>query len=1295
LILPWIFYSASFSHYKWKKENEQKEVKPCMVSYGFQNDVKITCKRLSVIVLLVILLLGFGSSTAYADENVTAEVIGSGTVLVTWKPYHPWEIQYYIEVWGDGLEQNISVVGTGTISYEITGLTNGRSYAFKVLYYQLSFKIDWGISDQVIPTAFASSFAVEVPAVSAGETFPVTIRALNASGETETGYAGPHAINWDWNASASPYGMMPEKPASASIIFTEGSATIGGFKLFNAAETPVITVTDDKGATGISGPITVQPLEPVIAIDFPAVAIKSQANDLIVKILDIYGNITNPAYITLNSTDLQCILPTGIQFYSSDNNVKVIPNVVFNTTGLQTIRATCGTRTGAKTFRVGLQNRIAAGGRHSLALKADGTVAAWGNNSFGQRDVSGLTNVVSVAAGSHHSLYLKADGTVVARGMNDEGQSTVPAGLDNVVQIAAGRFHSLALKRDGTVVGWGCDDLLPGDLKDVVDIACNTDHSLALKADGTVVSWGENGYGQDSVPPELSDVIAIAAGYYHSLALKSDGTVVAWGGNGFGQASVPTELNNVIAIAAGYNYSLALKADGRVVGWGNNNRGQFSDLPDNVAAISSWSEHTLALMKDGTVVAKGYNAYGQTEVPSGLNLSGKLSSLTVDHGTLEPAFAPDTLAYNLTVADTLNILSISAVISPDNPHALLNINGQPTESGEDREVTLNEGANTIPVTVTTPNDGLTRTYTLNVTRTNPAYSAEAQAATLTPAAGSENTITLTVKGMAGNISASFTGTKSVTISGYSKAPNGTYGSFNGTTLNSSSQAIDVTFNNGVANPVLVLNNAEAQDIMFTIAGVEDPATSILTITPVHAATASMDLTQDITAPAAGGNLFASQPKITFKDSYGNICTNNNTVQVTAAKKDQGAWSLTGAKTAKASNGVAAFTDLGFINTFAVSGAKLEFTAADLAPIESSPVDLPASTAPCSLVITGPSDPSAVKEGVPFGVTVEVKDFGGRRATGCKETISFKSSDPEAVLPGNYTFTEQDAGIKSFSITFNTPGEQSLTIAELGAGGLLGYWNFDEGSGTTAHDASGHNNHGTLVNGPTWRSDDLPEEIKFANPHALLMDGYNDIVELPAEPRLDNKSFSISFWAKVTKPGPMNIVVGSSDLEAGANKALHVGYRDDDTFTFAFWSNDLNVNAPNDKEWHHWVVTYDIITGKRFIYRDGTKIGEDTANSPFLGTSSLRIGRAPDGAATKLGGSVDDVRNWGAALMMCVFMIGCWRRKRRDTWPEEIRGCSLVLSASITKKYTWSPMMPTAVLAVPCPPIPTPTCRVTW
>jgi len=61
----------------------------------------------------------------------------------------------------------------------------------------------------------------------------------------------------------------------------------------------------------------------------------------------------------------------------------------------------------------------------------------------------GLSNVVAISAGVNHSLALKNDGTVVAWGNNYYGQISVPGDLTNVVAISAGSYHSLALRRTG------------------------------------------------------------------------------------------------------------------------------------------------------------------------------------------------------------------------------------------------------------------------------------------------------------------------------------------------------------------------------------------------------------------------------------------------------------------------------------------------------------------------------------------------------------------------------------------------------------------------------------------------------------------------------------------------------------------------------------------------------------------------------------------------------------------------------------------------------------------------------
>ena len=185
----------------------------------------------------------------------------------------------------------------------------------------------------------------------------------------------------------------------------------------------------------------------------------------------------------------------------------------------------------AGTWRGGV---IAGGYAHSLRLRSDGTVWAWGNNANGQLGdgstterhtpvpASGLAGVVAIAAGQLHSLALKSDGTVWAWGYNYYGQlgdgsttdrwGPVPvSGLAGVVAIAAGDWHSLALKSDGTVWAWGYN--VAGELGD----GSTTQRTAPVPVSG------------------LTGMVAIGGGLYHSLALKSDGTVWAWGWNYFGQ----------------------------------------------------------------------------------------------------------------------------------------------------------------------------------------------------------------------------------------------------------------------------------------------------------------------------------------------------------------------------------------------------------------------------------------------------------------------------------------------------------------------------------------------------------------------------------------------------------------------------------------------------------------------------------------------------------------------------------------------------------------------------------------
>jgi hypothetical protein len=209
-----------------------------------------------------------------------------------------------------------------------------------------------------------------------------------------------------------------------------------------------------------------------------------------------------------------------------------------------------------------------------MALRADGTVAVWGDNSYGQTNVpAGLSNVVAIAAGGYQCLVLKADGTALSWGY----LSTVPAGLSNVVAIAAGDYANLLLLDDGTVAAVGTS--VPTGLSNVTAVAAGGLFNLVLQADGTIVGWGNDSSGQTSIPAGLNNAVAIGAGDYHSIALRADGTVVDWGSYynevAFFPAATPAGLTNAVAIAAGSDHDLALFGSGpplpelrpRDIGW--------------------------------------------------------------------------------------------------------------------------------------------------------------------------------------------------------------------------------------------------------------------------------------------------------------------------------------------------------------------------------------------------------------------------------------------------------------------------------------------------------------------------------------------------------------------------------------------------------------------------------------------------------------------------------------------------------------------------------------------------------
>jgi hypothetical protein len=194
------------------------------------------------------------------------------------------------------------------------------------------------------------------------------------------------------------------------------------------------------------------------------------------------------------------------------------------------------------------------------------------------------SDFIAIAAGYNHSLGLKADGSIVAWGSNILGESKAPLPNSGFVAMAAGQFHNLGLKADGSIVAWGdnsfgqCD--IPAPNADFVAVAAGDLYSLGLKVDGSIMVWGANACNNYDVPLPNSGFVAVAAGEFHSLGLKADGSVVAWGKNDFGQCNVPTPNTSFFAVTASENQSLGLK-------------GNYTLIPRLVSVISPNGFQTL------------------------------------------------------------------------------------------------------------------------------------------------------------------------------------------------------------------------------------------------------------------------------------------------------------------------------------------------------------------------------------------------------------------------------------------------------------------------------------------------------------------------------------------------------------------------------------------------------------------------------------------------------------------------------------------------------------------------------
>jgi alpha-tubulin suppressor-like RCC1 family protein len=293
---------------------------------------------------------------------------------------------------------------------------------------------------------------------------------------------------------------------------------------------------------------------------------------------------------------------------------------------------------------------LSAGSYHTCGLLSDGSVDCWGLNTSGQLGNDTTTNSSTPVAvnGLSHITQIAAGYAYTCAVINGGSSGTVACWGDNTFgQLGNGTANTTPVKTPETISG----------LTGVVQVSGGLDHTCALKSDyATIECWGKNNYGQlgtesttssyDPVMVHLSvpsgSVQSVAAGAQHTCALMTNGTVECWGDGSLGQmgnngpnlSQNPTpglvyQLTGAIALSAGGNadtgHTCALTNAGGIECWGSNVYGQLGDgsntdrnapvevsgLSSGVLAIAVGVDHSCALLANNTMDCWGDDGVGQ------------------------------------------------------------------------------------------------------------------------------------------------------------------------------------------------------------------------------------------------------------------------------------------------------------------------------------------------------------------------------------------------------------------------------------------------------------------------------------------------------------------------------------------------------------------------------------------------------------------------------------------------------------------------------------------------------------
>ncbi|MFA5099170.1 MAG: LamG domain-containing protein, partial [Candidatus Paceibacterota bacterium] len=222
------------------------------------------------------------------------------------------------------------------------------------------------------------------------------------------------------------------------------------------------------------------------------------------------------------------------------------------------------------------------------------------------------------------------------------------------------------------------------------------------------------------------------------------------------------------------------------------------------------------------------------------------------------------------------------------------------------------------------------------------------------------------------------------------------------------------------------------------------------------------------------------------------------------------------------------------------------------------------------------------------------------------------------LGGANDKTSKDGG--SYTGLYELGTNLTLLPLDYGDTSLVGYWKFDEGTGTTAYDASGHNKNGTLVNGPTWSTGKQGGAINFT-----LTEDYVSTPNINIDDKL-----SIALWAKATDGASGRLIdkawpENGSFLFYRASSNLDFGMKNVAGTRIDAMSNSNSFPAG---QWIFIVGTWDNSSANIFI--NAVKQEQSVNfNGSINRTDNLFIGGGS--AATSFNGLIDDIRIYNRAL----------------------------------------------------------------